>query len=54
MSLKVNILEIICVVHANDINPNWIPNKHGYHYIGGYINNNIAYPIYVVMKGEAD
>ena len=50
--VKVDILEIICIVHANDILAGRIPHTYTYHYLGSYISNNTEYPIFVVVEGE--
>jgi hypothetical protein len=46
--IKTNILEITCVVHANDLLGN-LQLQPTCHYIGSYISNNRQYPIFVVM-----
>ncbi len=65
MSLKVNILEIVCIVHANDLLADWVPPEGDAInrsialakiagrpvYIGSYIRHNVAYPIFGIMKG---
>ncbi len=54
MSLKVSILEIVCIVHANDLLGDSVPLAYTCHCIGGYISNNMQYPIFVVMEAEKD
>ncbi len=49
--VKVRIIEIICVVHSNDIAPDWIPHVYTCHCLGSYFHNNTQYPIFVVMEG---
>ena len=50
--LKVNILEIICVVHVNDVIAARPPFT--CHCLGAYISGNMEYPIFVVMEAEKD
>lgn len=52
--IRVNILEIVCIVHASDIIADRIPHTYTCHCLGAYISNNIQYPIFVVMEAEKD
>ncbi len=52
MSLKVSILRIVCIVHANDITANKMPADYTYHYLGAHIHDNRLYPVFVIMKEE--
>jgi hypothetical protein len=52
--MKVDILEITCIVHANDILADWIPHTYTCHCVGSYIHNNNQYPIFLVLEAEKD
>lgn len=51
---RVDILEIVCVVHANDLIGDSIPLAYTCHCIGAYISNNMQYPIFVVLEAKND
>ena len=52
--MEVTILEIVCVVHVNDIIDERIPHNYTCHCLGGYTHNNMHYPIFVVMEASKD